>query len=143
MYAVHAQKSCPEAISAVADEVSSSSKRELVAGLVSLSAVALLPGVAAAAGSCEFISSPSGLQFCDVQPGDGPEPVKGSLIRWDGRQGKGQGAAAAAAKHTAPVRRSRMPLQVIEWLYLFYRMQQPRSASRASTVVGHMYALMH
>lgn len=68
------------AASAAADPISSS-KRELVAGLMALSGVALLPGNAVAAGSCDFVSSPSGLQYCDVQVGEGPEPAKGSLIR--------------------------------------------------------------
>jgi hypothetical protein len=51
------------------------------AGVVS--SLTVLPAEpAAAAAACEFISSPSGLQYCDTKEGDGPEPAKGALIRW-------------------------------------------------------------
>eukprot|EP00775_Hariotina_reticulata_P006694 gene6694-6917_t len=61
-------------------------RRELLSTAAGLgAAAALLPLLvadhAAAAASCELTGSPSGLQYCDVKVGDGPEPAKGALIR--------------------------------------------------------------
>jgi hypothetical protein len=72
---------------AVEPPSSSSSRRDaalsLLAAAGAVSSLTVLPGgsAAAAAASCDFISSPSGLQYCDVKEGEGPEPAKGSLIR--------------------------------------------------------------
>jgi hypothetical protein len=77
-----------QASSAASSEpTGSSSRRDAVlsllaaAGAVSSLTVLSAGPAAAAAASCEFISSPSGLQYCDTKEGEGPEPAKGALIR--------------------------------------------------------------
>lgn len=82
-----------------------SSRRELVAGVAALTV--LLPGAATAAATCDFISSPSGLQYCDIKQGEGPEPVKGALIRSEHHQQSSYDTTwwIAAASHHSPVSR--------------------------------------
>lgn len=54
----------------------------LLAAAGAVSSLTVLPaGSAAAAATCDFITSPSGLQYCDTKEGEGPEPAKGALIR--------------------------------------------------------------
>jgi FKBP-type peptidyl-prolyl cis-trans isomerase len=59
------------------------SRRQLLSAVALLGAAAASPPAqpAQAAATCDLTSSPSGLQFCDIREGEGPEPAKGSLIR--------------------------------------------------------------
>lgn len=65
-------------------EVASSSRRDLLGAAVvmaSFSTDHTSEAAAAAAPECVLQSTPSGLQFCELQEGTGPSPVKGALIR--------------------------------------------------------------
>eukprot|EP00879_Flechtneria_rotunda_P009280 GHRR01009715.1.p1 GENE.GHRR01009715.1~~GHRR01009715.1.p1 ORF type:complete len:196 (+),score=68.69 GHRR01009715.1:749-1336(+) len=55
----------------------------LLAVLSALSMAVVLPSppAAAAAPTCDLVTAPTGLQYCDAKIGTGSEPVKGSLIR--------------------------------------------------------------
>lgn len=55
-------------------------RRQAVAGLALAVSVPLL-GEKASAADCEYIKAPSGLEYCDLVDGTGPEPVQGALIR--------------------------------------------------------------
>ncbi len=50
----------------------------LAALAAAFTASAAQPALAA---DCELQTAPDGLQFCDTKVGEGPAPVKGSLIR--------------------------------------------------------------
>eukprot|EP00877_Chromochloris_zofingiensis_P010222 jgi/Chrzof1/5453/Cz16g03190.t1 len=46
-----------------------------------MSACAFSSRAPAQAEQCQLQLSPSGLQYCDIQEGQGPEPIKGSFIK--------------------------------------------------------------
>ncbi|CAD7700771.1 unnamed protein product [Ostreobium quekettii] len=67
--------------SAPTSEADPSRRSALLSGaVVAGSAWIGRPGIVAAA-DCEFQSSPSGLEFCDLKEGSGPEPTKGAKIK--------------------------------------------------------------
>lgn len=75
------RKSYAVRAAAVGEAANDSSRRQLMAGLVSAGVMLVMPRSSTAATSCDLISSPSGLQYCDVRVGEGAEPAKGALIR--------------------------------------------------------------
>lgn len=56
--------------------------RRTAAALLAAGAADVVAGGARAA-DCDLTSTPSGLQFCDLAPGDGAEAQAGTLIRCD------------------------------------------------------------
>jgi len=59
------------------------SRRVALGGLAAAAGFVAIgpPSAEAAAGACELQSSPSGLQWCDIQEGDGPLPIKGAFYK--------------------------------------------------------------
>jgi hypothetical protein len=51
------------------------------AAILAPALVRVLPTQAAAGGPCELHALPSGLEWCDLQEGDGPVPLKGALYK--------------------------------------------------------------
>ena len=56
-------------------------RREALLAMLAAASVTAAAAQPAQAEECELQTAPDGLQFCDTKLGEGPEPVKGALIR--------------------------------------------------------------